>query len=72
MNVRDLAVCCHHTTEMCFVSEVGTFRAEYSDELNLTYEKKKKSKRIPDLADLHDSKTGSVTRSYPVRAVERC
>jgi len=41
MNLRDLAVCCH-TIEMCFVSEVGNFRAEYSDEPNLTYEKKKK------------------------------
>jgi len=40
MKGRDLAVCCH-TTEMRFVSEVGTFHAEYSDESNLTYGKKK-------------------------------
>jgi len=46
MDFRDLAMCCH-TIEMCFVSEVGTFRAEYSDEPNLTYEEKK-SERIPD------------------------
>ena len=41
MNVRDLAMC-SDATEMCFVSDVVTFRAEYSDEHNLTYEKKKK------------------------------
>jgi len=71
LDVRDLAMCCH-TIEMCFVSEVWKFRAEYSDEPNVTYEKKYIYKRIPDEADLHDSKTGNVACSYSVRANEGC
>jgi len=39
MYVRDLAMC-RHTIEMCFLPELGIFRAEYSDEPKLTYKKK--------------------------------